>query len=86
MTKPATLPDGTCRECCGRSGPCAYHQAEGQRQWETKWRTVAAAARGARAAELARVAARFEFESDQFQTAEEKAAAYLKTGRIAPRF
>ena len=86
MTKPPTLSDGSCAECCGRSGPCAYHSAEGIKRDRERSQALATAARGARAAELARIAARFEFESDQYATATEKAAAYLETGRIAPRF
>jgi hypothetical protein len=85
MTKPTPRPDGTCTACQG-GWLCRYHQEETQARWQRRQDAAANAASAARIAELARIAARFEFESDQFQTATEKAAEYLETGRIAPRF
>lgn len=54
--------------------------------YDERCKAIASAANALRRNELSRIAARFEFESDQYMTAEQKAERYLQTGQISPRY
>jgi len=49
--------------------------------YDKRCAAISAASHGARAAHIGRVCARFELESDEFYTAEQKAARLIATGR-----
>ncbi len=56
------------------------------RDYARKTEQLRLAAIGQRENEIARTCARFEFESDEFKTAREKAVEYLNTGHISARY
>lgn len=69
-------PDGSCALCSG-GWLCKVCQADNAERERRQSATIAAAARGIRATRIARVCARFELESDEMATREQKAAAML---------
>ena len=51
-----------------------------------RWTEITLASQNHRKTERDRIKGRFEFESDEFMTSEEKAILYLKTGHVSPRY
>ena len=76
LVKPDFYPDGACKACAG-GWKCAFHIAEDaereKRRHEVLRRTVA----GIQQTRIYRVCARFELESDEFLSREQKAEAML---------
>lgn len=69
-------PDGTCPACIG-GWLCKFHQQEGLRIDAQRSQVIKQAVAGIRRAEIARTCARYELESDEMLTAEQKAVAIL---------
>ena len=87
LVAPVLRSDGSCPECANGGGRiCAYHSAEGIRKDRAFWDSMGPRLAVARNAELSRIAARFEFESDEMLTWQEKAQAYLDTGHVSARY
>jgi hypothetical protein len=82
---PPTGTRGECLECAGR-GVCEWHAAQGRVQDHNRSEAIRSLLQHERAKERARICARFEFESDEYHTAEEKADLYKTTGTILPRY
>jgi hypothetical protein len=76
MKKPKPDKDGACPDCAG-GWMCAYHQRTTAADWEKRQARLKVAARVARNAARDRIAARFELESDEFETADQKAERML---------
>lgn len=77
LVKPDAYPDGACKACVG-GWKCAFHieqDAERDRQWSATLRQTVA---GIQQTSIYRVCARFELESDEFLTREQKAEAMLQ--------
>lgn len=84
---PAIRPDGSCPDCANGGGRiCAYHSAEGIRKDREFWQSMRPRLEVARNAELWHIASRFEFETDQMQTWQQKAQRFIDAGMISPRF
>ena len=79
MNTPLLRPDGSCPACVG-GWQCEYHQREGVRRFQERERMLAIVARGIRARRIADLCARYELESDEFQTREQKAEHILANG------
>ena len=56
-----------------------------RKAYESRCNAIRLACDALRRNEIARVSARFEFESDEFYTADEKAELFVNTGQILPR-
>lgn len=76
LVKPETYPDGACKACAG-GWKCAYHIAEDAERDRQMSAVLRRACEGIRINRIARVCARFELESDEFLTREQKAEAML---------
>ena len=76
LVKPDTYPDGACKACVG-GWKCAFHIAEDEERERRMSDVLRQAVAGIRATRIARVCARFELESDEFLTREQKAEAML---------
>ena len=85
LVAPTLRADGSC-PLCGGHGHCAYHSAEVDRKSREFWQSMRSRLAVARTAELSRIAARFEFESDQMLTWREKAELYERTGYVSARY
>lgn len=71
---------GRCEACLSGGGwQCEFHQAQGVRKWNEQQATLASVAQSQRQAEIDRVCARHELESDEFMTAEQKAKTFLRS-------
>ena len=70
---------GTCLDCVGRvgHGRCAFHAAEDRQRERTFSALLQRTVEAMRADEIGRICARYELESDEMQTREEKAASIL---------
>lgn len=77
--KPALRSDGTCSACAG-GWLCQFHKEETGRNEAQRAETLKHAAHAARQAEICRVCARYELESDEFFTREEKAISLIGRG------
>jgi len=87
VVEPAKLADGTCLACVERGGwLCEYHQQAGLVADRKRAQVVRLAVQGLQRAELERICARYELESDQFATAAEKAEQVANGGPIPPRY
>lgn len=76
LVEPETYPDGACKACLG-GNKCDWHierDAENDRKRSEMLRRVCA---GIRANEIGRVCSRYELESDEFMTREQKAEALI---------
>lgn len=78
MKRPALLADGSCSACVlGGGWQCKFHQEELaalDRERAAMFKRVAAHVRASR---IESICARYELESDEFQTREQKALAFL---------
>lgn len=74
--KPKTRADGSCSACVG-GWQCAWHQAEGVRVDRERGEMLRAVSANARKYDIAHLCARFELESDEMTTREQKAEHYL---------
>ena len=72
MKSPTLRSDGSCPACSG-GWTCSFHIAEGLRKDKENAATLRRVCESAKVNELARICARFELESDEMQTREEKA-------------
>lgn len=64
---------------CPQTGQPRNYAAE-RAEYDRRCNAIAGAAAGARAHHIGRVCARFELESDEFSTAEDKAADLIRRG------
>ena len=76
MNKPTLRKDGSCSACCG-GWQCAWHQAEGVRRDRERGAMLRRISAVSWQYEIARVCSRFELESNEGGTREEKAERYL---------
>lgn len=76
LVAPTLRPDGSCPACSG-GWSCPYHIAEGLRRDAEQSALLRRVAAAQRENEIARVCSRFELESDERGTREEKAAEIL---------
>lgn len=76
LVEPPRRVDGTCAACVG-GWLCKYHQQTTALHWNREQNRNAAMMIRVRRDELHRIAARYELESDEFYTAEQKAEAIL---------
>jgi hypothetical protein len=76
MKKPLILSDGSCSACVG-GWQCAWHQNEGVRLDRERGAMLRRVSANSRQYEIARVCSRFELESDEGGTREEKAERYM---------
>lgn len=76
MKRPQLDKNGACPDCSG-GWMCAYHQRTTAAAWEKRQAAIRDAVRMARAAARDRIAARWELESDEFETADQKAERML---------
>ncbi len=76
VKKPELDKNGACPYCVG-GWLCAYHQRTTTEAWNKRQAAIRDSARMARAAARDRIAARFELESDEFETADAKAERML---------
>ena len=79
MNAPTLRPDGSCPACIG-GWQCAFHQAEGVRRDREKYARLRDVCRIAAGRDIARVCLRYELESDEFSTREQKALAIMARG------
>ena len=77
LSKPALRSDGTCSACLG-GNLCRFCQEEGLKRDRELSRVLARAVVGIRETRIARVCSRFELESDEFLTREQKAQQMLE--------
>ena len=76
---PVLRADGSC-PVCSSGWVCAYHQEAGLRRDRERSAVLRRVCESMRAAEIGRVCARFELESDEFQTREQKAGRIIAGG------
>jgi len=80
MNAPTMNPDGSCPKCLFAGGwHCEWHQAEAVRRCRERSAMAARVCRRATDEDIARTCARYELESDEFQTREEKAERILRS-------
>jgi len=79
MNAPTMNADGSCPACLRSWRQCDWHIAEGLRRDRERSAMFARVCRRASAEEIARTCARYELESDEFQTREEKAERILRS-------
>lgn len=79
MNTPKYDASGACVDCYG-GWMCAYHQADGLRRDRAKVLALSGLSESIRRGKLARIASRFELESDEGGTALEKAARMVSRG------
>ena len=83
LKKPTMLPDGRCPKCVG--GLCDYHKEETSRRWAEKERMLRGVGKRIKLDRAARLAARYEMESDEAGTAIEKAMRIMDGENPIPR-
>ena len=66
--------------CCQGGWLCAKHRKETADAWNRRQREIALAVKGLKARTIDKICARYELESDEFQTAEQKAEGYIRRG------
>jgi hypothetical protein len=76
MKRPQLDENGACPDCSG-GWLCPRCQRETAAAWEKRQAAIRDAVRMARAAARDRIAARFELEGDEFETADQKAERML---------
>lgn len=76
LVRPDTYPDGACKACVG-GWKCAFHIAEDAERDRRMADVLRQAVAGIRQTRIARVCSRFELESDEFLTREQKAELML---------
>lgn len=82
LLKPTMNPDGSCPACIG-GWLCSWHQQEGLRRDREQAAVLRRARAGIRQNIIARICAEHELESDEFQTAEQKAELIMEMNRPA---
>ncbi len=82
MNAPKLRPDGACPDCIG-GWLCAYHQRQGLDNDRKRSQAIKSAVRSLRNQELQRIMARYELESDEFLSAEQKAVAIMESAGAA---
>jgi hypothetical protein len=73
---PKLRDDGSCPQCVG-GWQCAYHQQQGVAKDRMQSETIKLASESLRRAEISRVCARYELETDEAGTCEEKVQRIL---------
>ncbi len=73
---PTYYDDGACKLCLGK-GLCDYHKIEGVKRDKIKSSILRSSAVAARIANIDYICARYELESDELFTADEKAISIL---------
>lgn len=76
LIKPTMNADGSCPFCLG-GWLCSWHQQDGLRRDREQAATLRRVAANIRQARIESICAAHELESDEFQTAEQKAARLL---------
>ena len=82
MKAPILNADGSCPDCLRSWRQCAWHIADGLREDRERSEMLRRVCAAQRADEIGRVCARYELESDEMQTREEKAEEILRVSRF----